>query len=359
MAAQTDILHRWFLTQKQAIFSTIPKLPSVVLEPLTTGGFVTKTIVEGAKRVIQSSDVLNMASSQSEHSLKVAAYIHSKGTGSLHYLASVIFPTAAPFAWEALSLFCTCKQNRMGKGSACVHSVAIVVCVYFIQNLSDRLPRWASSVDSLGPRSRSIFRDSPRVQLLLSSALTRQYAWFQDFEFRQPEFGDTVQSFRFDLESKKPHQTSSWKIASARLNSSLLADGIIHPPPQLATFTPVQEVPPQSSIPLSLPSRSQPKSTGSPEENSLSASPLSSDAQQSRSGPKTQLCSKCKGPRRGHKRGMACPQTPSAQTTDPVVQSAPDEAVQPEHQVNRKRGARGSTKDTQVGALRRSQRRRR
>ena len=80
----------------------------------------------------------------------------------IHNLASVIIPLGvSPFCWTTLKFLCPCKHNLLGRGSGvCVHGLSILLAIYLVQNLKPKLPRWASSGDSLGPRSVSIIDGS-------------------------------------------------------------------------------------------------------------------------------------------------------------------------------------------------------
>ena len=302
MRAQHSLHWAWFLESKRAIFARIPELPGIVLSDLKDGGFNVKTVVEGARRVLQSSDLLQLSTSENAESLTSAAYVHSKSTGSLHYLAMVNFPKGASFDWHRLKFQCPCKQSLMGKGSGvCVHALSIVFCVYWVQHLKSKLPRWASSTDSLGPRSRSVFKHEPRFVLLSSPHQAIQFAWFQGFEERKSEYGGTVQTFMFDVKTATTpkFRATSWSKAKEKLVDLLTSHGVIHPPPQLlpAASTPgifdIAAPPTTAAAPAALP----PAKVG-------------------------RMCSKCTRPMLGHKRGAACPPQPSACTTDPPIASS-------------------------------------
>lgn len=238
MTAQNDLLWGWFLGTKRALFQSIPVIPELVLADISVGGFNVKTITDGARRVLQSCDILRLSTSQGEHSLTAAAYVHSKSAGSLHYLASVTIPLGvSPFCWTTLQFLCPCKHNLLGRGTGvCVHGLSILLAIYLVQNLKPKLPRWASSGDSLGPRSVSIFRDDARFGLLTSSPLAIQYAWFQGFKERKKEYGGTTQHFIFDIQTKPNHKTTSWPRAEVMLLSTLERYGELHRPPQLSSL---------------------------------------------------------------------------------------------------------------------------
>lgn len=275
VSATNRLLWDYFLRGKQEILKSTTSIPLTIYENSSLADSPSSTILKGAKRVVQSCDLLGLTFSETDELLMLRAWVHSKMKGKTNYLSEVTLTKGSDcFSWKETKFSCKCKKGESEEDNRCVHAVSLLFVAQLVQNLKPTLPNWATSKFSLGQRGRMLASENARFKLLLEDDLAIQYAWFL-FEHRMKEFS-SVQEFILTNRKKttslvKAKQALS--VAGARIHFSAL-------------------------IPMAEDSSPPPK-----------------QRKQSR-------CRKCGEPRRGHKRG-ACPaSSPSSSSPQPQNQAA-------------------------------------